>query len=223
MKSQFTLIALIVFSTTTWAQYTPARAINDAERLKDVFSRKKPKQERVNTPEPASKPPTPVQEPVEDEGQTETEVALDNALYEISYLKEQLAKYQGQGIDDLKPLQNVIAAQDKELQDARATIYAQKRQIDSLIALKPTLIADKPYKSIKSAEKQPEIINLGEMAVVGDNSIRRATDGTITVRTSRSTPRPRVKQTQYYTGPRGGCFYYTSGGNKAYVDRSLCN
>ncbi len=26
----------------------------------------------------------------------------------------------------------------------------------------------------------------------------------------------------YYTGPRGGCYYLTSGGNKKYVDRSFC-
>lgn len=26
-----------------------------------------------------------------------------------------------------------------------------------------------------------------------------------------------------YTGPRGGCYYYNSNGNKAYVDRSECN
>lgn len=27
---------------------------------------------------------------------------------------------------------------------------------------------------------------------------------------------------RYYTGPRGGCYYLTSGGNKRYVDRSMC-
>ncbi|ANH83105.1 hypothetical protein A8C56_20870 [Niabella ginsenosidivorans] len=27
----------------------------------------------------------------------------------------------------------------------------------------------------------------------------------------------------YYRGKRGGCYYLTSGGNKVYVDRSLCN
>jgi len=26
-----------------------------------------------------------------------------------------------------------------------------------------------------------------------------------------------------YTGPRGGCYYYNSNGNKTYVDRSECN
>ncbi|SDC80000.1 hypothetical protein SAMN04487894_10451 [Niabella drilacis] len=27
----------------------------------------------------------------------------------------------------------------------------------------------------------------------------------------------------YQRGPRGGCYYYTAGGSKVYVDRSLCN
>ncbi|WP_114791000.1 hypothetical protein U0035_21385 [Niabella yanshanensis] len=27
----------------------------------------------------------------------------------------------------------------------------------------------------------------------------------------------------YHTGPRGGCYYYTAGGSKVYVDRSYCN
>ena len=26
-----------------------------------------------------------------------------------------------------------------------------------------------------------------------------------------------------YTGPKGGCYYYNSNGNKTYVDRSECN
>lgn len=28
---------------------------------------------------------------------------------------------------------------------------------------------------------------------------------------------------QLWTGPRGGCYYYNSNGNKTYVDRSECN
>jgi len=28
---------------------------------------------------------------------------------------------------------------------------------------------------------------------------------------------------QLYTGPKGGCYYYNSNGNKTYVDRSNCN
>jgi hypothetical protein len=27
----------------------------------------------------------------------------------------------------------------------------------------------------------------------------------------------------YYRGPRGGCYYISSGGSKVYVDRSLCH
>lgn len=28
---------------------------------------------------------------------------------------------------------------------------------------------------------------------------------------------------QLWTGPRGGCYYYNSNGNKTYVERSKCN
>lgn len=28
---------------------------------------------------------------------------------------------------------------------------------------------------------------------------------------------------QLWTGPKGGCYYYNSNGNKTYVDRSKCN
>ncbi len=28
---------------------------------------------------------------------------------------------------------------------------------------------------------------------------------------------------QLWTGPKGGCYYYNSNGNKTYVDRSECN
>ncbi|MCH5687644.1 hypothetical protein LWM68_27285 [Niabella sp. W65] len=38
---------------------------------------------------------------------------------------------------------------------------------------------------------------------------------------SASTGKP-VSGRVYHTGPRGGCYYYTAGGNKVYVDRSYC-
>ncbi|MDQ3747917.1 MAG: DUF4236 domain-containing protein [Acidobacteriota bacterium] len=34
---------------------------------------------------------------------------------------------------------------------------------------------------------------------------------------------PSKADSGYYTGPRGGCYTYTSGGKKRYVDRSLCH
>lgn len=36
------------------------------------------------------------------------------------------------------------------------------------------------------------------------------------------TPKPK-DDGMYHLGPRGGCYTYTSGGNKRYVDRSLCH
>ncbi len=41
---------------------------------------------------------------------------------------------------------------------------------------------------------------------------------------SRPTRNKRATSTgRYITGPRGGCYYINSNGNKTYVDRSLCN
>lgn len=41
-----------------------------------------------------------------------------------------------------------------------------------------------------------------------------------------STPRARSRRSSgsrvYHTGPRGGCYYYSSSGRKQYVDRSYC-
>jgi len=44
--------------------------------------------------------------------------------------------------------------------------------------------------------------------------------GTVTKKT---TTRKASAGRAYYRGPRGGCYYYTSGGSKVYVDRSYCN
>jgi uncharacterized protein YgiM (DUF1202 family) len=37
------------------------------------------------------------------------------------------------------------------------------------------------------------------------------------------TPKKRSSYRRYITGPRGGCYYINSNGNKVYVSRSLCN
>tara|TARA_R110002050_G_scaffold125594_5_gene245369 strand:- start:4084 stop:4653 length:570 start_codon:yes stop_codon:yes gene_type:complete len=38
-----------------------------------------------------------------------------------------------------------------------------------------------------------------------------------------NTPRKSFSSRTYYRGPKGGCYYINSNGNKSYVDRSLCN
>ncbi|SMG53058.1 hypothetical protein SAMN03080602_04324 [Arenibacter troitsensis] len=38
-----------------------------------------------------------------------------------------------------------------------------------------------------------------------------------------STTRKTYNSRTYYRGPRGGCYYINSNGNKSYVDRSMCN
>lgn len=45
---------------------------------------------------------------------------------------------------------------------------------------------------------------------------------TTTTRSSSSSGKTSTGRT-YIRGPRGGCYYINSNGNKTYVDRSLCN
>ena len=45
-----------------------------------------------------------------------------------------------------------------------------------------------------------------------------------TITSNKKTPKKKISSSRkYYTGPRGGCYYINSNGNKVYVDRSLCN
>lgn len=49
--------------------------------------------------------------------------------------------------------------------------------------------------------------------------------GSTSATATRSTPSPRKVSAArtYIRGPRGGCYYINSNGNKTYVDRSFCN
>lgn len=56
------------------------------------------------------------------------------------------------------------------------------------------------------------------------NSLKSNTSKSNASSSGRSTSRStRSKSSQYIRGPRGGCYYINSNGNKTYVDRSLCN
>ena len=67
---------------------------------------------------------------------------------------------------------------------------------------------EKGYKAGYDSETPTE-------AVSGSNS-KSKSSSTYTPRKSYSSSRT------YYTGPRGGCYYINSNGNKSYVDRSKC-
>lgn len=51
------------------------------------------------------------------------------------------------------------------------------------------------------------------------------TKNTRATKSNRSQHANRLKSStrNYITGPRGGCYYINSNGNKTYVDRSMCN
>lgn len=58
-----------------------------------------------------------------------------------------------------------------------------------------------------------------------NRSINSPSSKTTTTRTTDFSSKTTRKKTSriYHKGPRGGCFYYNSSGNKTYVDRKLCN
>ena len=68
--------------------------------------------------------------------------------------------------------------------------------------------------------------NVVKTAPSGNNSTANTlinTNKTTTKSSSTYTPRKSYSSSRtYYTGPRGGCYYINSNGNKSYVDRNKC-
>lgn len=75
-----------------------------------------------------------------------------------------------------------------------------------------TIINSFATSSTSFIDKQPEVTKTKE-------TIRKKTS---TTKKTNAKRKPRSSRT-YYTGPRGGCYYINSNGNKTYVDRSFCN
>lgn len=61
-------------------------------------------------------------------------------------------------------------------------------------------------------DKQPEVIKTKETTAKKSSQAKK----------TKSKRKSRSSRT-YNTGPRGGCYYINSNGNKTYVDRSFCN
>ena len=105
----------------------------------------------------------------------------------------------------------------------RETKLAKAAEAEAALKKKKELEEAEAKK--RKVELQKEIQILKEKEAVA----RRAKATTTTksyssISTSSSSSRrtPRRTSRSYYTGPRGGCYYINSNGNKSYVDRSLC-
>lgn len=78
----------------------------------------------------------------------------------------------------------------------------------------------------KSSITEPDvnIVNLANKSVEETEKTKPAKN----TENKNPSPTPRTLKSSsssngYIRGPRGGCYYITSGGNKKYVDRNLCN
>jgi uncharacterized phage infection (PIP) family protein YhgE len=139
-----------------------------------------------------------------------------NLSTEVEQLRNQLAEIHRQNTQ----LSTHLTTLSQEVETLKAANTNLRRAIE----------AQRPPETPPTAQKLPgETINMGDMAVSGNSSARRAPDGSLSLRDGNThttyTPRAaplRRSQPVYHTGPRGGCFYYTGSGRKEYVDRSLC-
>ncbi len=75
-----------------------------------------------------------------------------------------------------------------------------------------TIINSFATTSPNFTHKQSEVTKTKETTVKKSSPVRK----------TKAKRKPKSSRT-YYTGPRGGCYYINSNGNKTYVDRSFCN
>lgn len=66
---------------------------------------------------------------------------------------------------------------------------------------------------LKSFPEKDELKKIGKPYVDKNKSSKKSETSVLPKSNSRS----------YYTGPRGGCYYYNGSGKKQYVSRSYCN
>lgn len=100
----------------------------------------------------------------------------------------------------------------KPLKSANNTVNVNDSiSLDSL-PKNDTTIKGFASTSAETAKKQTDVTKAKETTVKKSAPAKQAKPK----RKSRSSR-------TYYTGPRGGCYYINSNGNKTYVDRSFCN
>ncbi|WP_460926286.1 hypothetical protein [Spirosoma agri] len=131
-------------------------------------------------------------------------VDLENCQYELGVVSKQLRDVRNQAKSELKPLQDRISSQEKELEAYRKEIASLKAKNEDL--------HDK-YSRLQASSDAT--IQSGRVGTVDGSSRSGSYHATSSYRTSQART--------YYTGPRGGCYYLTGSGRKQYVDRSLCN
>lgn len=93
------------------------------------------------------------------------------------------------------------------------TSYAQEQYATTDNGRKVRLKADGTWEYVKNASTPAKSLHTNGNKSTATNTSRPAS----------SPARKSAAGRTYIRGPRGGCYYINSRGNKTYVDRSLCN
>lgn len=101
------------------------------------------------------------------------------------------------------------------------SLYAQNQYATTSDGKKVLLKSNGTWEYVKNnASTTNNLYSGGSKSTTTQTSSR--TTNTATTRSRPSSARTSTGRT-YIRGPRGGCYYINSNGNKTYVDRSLCN
>jgi Protein of unknown function (DUF3157). len=91
------------------------------------------------------------------------------------------------------------------------SLYAQNQYATTTDGKKVILKSDGTWEYVKGNSAPAKSLHSGGNKSTSSNT-----------RTSSSSVKKPTGRT-YIRGPRGGCYYINSNGNKTYVDRSFCN
>lgn len=97
-------------------------------------------------------------------------------------------------------------------------VHAQDQYATTRAGRQVLLKSDGSWEYVTTTNNSNTRVNSLKTGTQNDNNVRSVKRVTST-RSTRSTK----ASAQYIRGPRGGCYYINSNGNKTYVDRSLCN
>ncbi len=108
--------------------------------------------------------------------------------------------------------QSPSPAKAKKLAEIDQRLATLEREADALRALRASISSGQiPEAALSALSIQP-----------ASPASTTATPGPQPIRAAASAPTPAPTSSAYHLGPRGGCYTLTSGGNKRYVDRSMC-
>lgn len=109
----------------------------------------------------------------------------------------------------------------KKLSEIDQRIATLQTEIDGLKALRASISSGQlPDSAIAMISVQPN--SSSPAGIVSPTPIQQTVAPVTTPATARAVVTTPTRSSPYILGPRGGCYTLTSGGNKKYVDHSMC-